>query len=112
MHNLVYAIGRITQDLEIKELEDGRKECLMTLAVQRSYKNEDGIYETDIVPCVMWNAIADNVKEYCKAGDLVGIKGRVKSDPIKNEDGTITYDLKVIAEKVSFLASKKKEEDE
>lgn len=112
MLNQTVLVGRITQDLEIKELEDGRKGSSMTIAVQRSYKNEDGIYETDFVPCVLWNAIADNAKEYCKKGDIVGVKGRLQSDPIENEDGTKSYDLKLIAEKVTFLSSKKKEEDE
>lgn len=112
MHNMIYLIGRLTNDPEMTKEENGKEIAIITLAVQRSYKNEDGIYETDFVPCVMWNAIADNVKEYCKAGDLVGIKGRLQSDPIENEDGTRSYDLKLIAEKVTFLSSKKKEEDE
>ena len=112
MLNQTVLVGRITQDLEIKELEDGRKECLMTIAIPRSYKNANGEYETDFVSCMLWDSIARNVKEYCQKGDIVGVKGRVQSDPVENEDGTRSYDLKLIAEKVTFLSSKKKEEDE
>ena len=72
MHNLVYLIGRLTENPEKKSYDD--KDMLtINLAVQRSFKNEDGIYEVDYIRCVLWNAIATNTSEYCKKGDLVGI---------------------------------------
>ena len=47
MHNLVYLIGRLTEDPVVKNCEDGKEYLPFNLAVQRSYKNEDGIYEAD-----------------------------------------------------------------
>lgn len=98
MLNQVILVGRLVEDPEIKELENGKKVCNMTLAVQRSYKNENGEYETDFIDCTLWNAIATNVTEYCHKGDVVGVKGRLQSD-----NRTII----VAAEKVTFLSSKK-----
>ena len=108
MHNLVYLIGRLTEEPEVKELEDGKKSLAINLAVQRSYKNEDGIYETDFIRCVLWNAIATSTQEYCKRGDLVGIKGRLQNRKYE-VDGEVKYITEVIVDKLSFLASKRED---
>ena len=102
MLNQTILVGRIVKEVEVKETDNGRKVAYLTLAVQRSYKNENGEYETDFVPCALWNAIAENVAEYCKKGDLVGVKGR-----IQNENNGIV----IVAEKVTFLSSTKKDEE-
>ena len=79
MHNLVYLIGRLTQDPEIKELDENKSNLAINLAVQRSFKNEDGIYETDFIRCILWNGVAIHTSEYCHKGDLVGVKGRLQN---------------------------------
>ncbi len=98
MLNQIVLVGRVVSDLEINETENERKFTSLKLAVPRSYKNENGEYETDFIPCVLWNTIAVNTCEYCKKGDLVGIKGRMQNKEDK---------LEVIAEKVTFLSSRK-----
>jgi single-strand DNA-binding protein len=98
MLNQTVLVGRLTSEVELKELESGKKVANITLAVPRSFKNEQGEYETDFINCVLWEGIADNVVEYCRKGDLLGIKGRLQS----NEDK-----LELIAEKVTFLSTNK-----
>lgn len=105
MLNQLVIAGRLTQNPEIKELENGKKVCTITVAVPRSYKNADGTYDTDFIDCILWNGIAENTCEYCKKGDLVGIKGRLQITINEN-----VKTIEVIAEKVSFLSSKKVEE--
>ena len=109
MHNLVYLIGRLTENPEVKELEDGRSMLTSNLAVQRSFKNEDGIYETDFLRCILWNGVAARTSEYCKSGDLVGIKGRLQNRKYEDENNTTGYITEVIVDKVSFLASKRED---
>ena len=114
MLNQVVIVGRMTNNPEKRELEDGKQVTNMTLAVQRSYKNADGVYETDFVDCVLWNAIAENVAEYCHKGDVVGVKGRIQVSDYE-KDGEKHRRTEVIAEKVTFLSSKshdKEDEDE
>ena len=101
MLNQVVIVGRIIETPTIKELENGKKSSTITLAVQRAYKNVDGEYETDFVPVILYNGIAENVLEYCKKGDVVGIRGRLE---------TKDNELQIIAEKVTFLSSKKENE--
>ena len=104
MHNLVYLIGRLCEDPVTKEYEDGKSMLTINLAVQRSFKNENGIYETDFIRCILWNGIAAQTSEYCKKGDLVGVKGRIQNRSY-DDSGEKKYITEVIVDKVSFLAS-------
>ena len=110
MLNQTVIVGRIVRDLEVHETENGNKVAQMTLAVPRSFKNVDGEYETDYIPCVLWRGIAENTAEYCKKGDLVGIKGRIQTSHYEQDD-EVKYITEVIAEKVTFLSTKRPEAD-
>lgn len=112
MMNQTVLVGRIVQDPKITELEDGKKVCNVTVAVPRSYKNENGEYDTDFIKCTMWSGIAEKTSEYCKQGDLIAIKGRIQTRVIEKDNSKQTIQ-EVIAEKVTFLAkSKEKTDDE
>lgn len=111
MHNLVYLIGRLCEEPEIKTLEDGKSLLTVNLAVQRSFKNEEGVYETDFIRCILWNGIASHTSEYCKKGDLVGVKGRIQTKNYE-VDGEKKYVTEVVVDKVSFLAAKSERQQE
>lgn len=103
MLNQVVLVGRLVDQPKLENNEQGKENVKITLAVPRSYKNTDGIYETDFVPCVLFNGIASNSLEYLNKGDLIGVKGTVKSD----DNG-----IKIQVEKLTFLSSKTKQNDE
>lgn len=109
MLNQVVLVGRLVRDPELRETEKGKKVTYVTLAVPRSYKNVDGEYETDFIDCTLWLGIAENTTEYCHKGDLLGIKGRIQSSTYE-KDGEKKYKTDIIAEKVTFLTSKKADE--
>ena len=111
MLNQVVLVGRLVKDVEVRTSEGDKKYSFITLAIPRSYKNHDGIYETDFVECILWNNIASNTAEYCKKGDIIGIKGRVESRVIEEDKINKTV-LQIIAEKVTFLSNKRPEEAE
>ena len=108
MKNVVFLIGRLTSDPEIKNTETDKKNSIITIAVQRDFKNSDGIYECDFVRCNLWNGIATQVAEYCHKGDLVGVKGRIQNRSYEDND-EVKYITEIIADKVSFLSTKKEE---
>lgn len=98
MLNQVVLVGRLVSDPKIIETENERKKSVITLAVPRSFKNINGEYETDFIPCTLWQGIADSAVEYCKEGDLVGIKGKIQK--IENKE------LNIVVEKLTFLSNK------
>lgn len=111
MLNQTVLVGRIVSAPEVKELESGKKVTNLTLAIPRSYKNENGEYDTDFVDCTLWNSIAQNVCEYCRKGDLVGVKGRVQTENYE-VDGDKRKHTTIVAEKVTFLSSSKSKESD
>ena len=104
MLNQVVIVGRLVSKPIVEENENEKKVCNITLAVPRSYKNAEGIYDTDFIKCTLWNVIAENTTEYCDKGDLVGVKGRLQC--------LSGNELQLIAEKVSFLSSSKTKKGE
>ena len=110
MLNQIVIVGRLVRDPELRETDGGKKVTNITLAVPRSYKNLNGEYETDYIDCVLWTGIAENTTEYCKKGDIVGVKGRMQSNSYE-KDGETRFSTDVIAEKVTFLSSRSKEQE-
>ena len=110
--NKTILMGRLTKDPEVKYLQDENSTAMAryTLAVDRRYR-KDGKAETDFISCVLWKGIAENTVEYCKKGDLVGIKGRIQSRNIEIDEETKKQVVEVVAEKVTFLSSRNKETD-
>ena len=107
MLNQVVLVGRLTDKPVVIESESGKKYTTIVLAVQRALKNAEGLYETDFFRCILWNGIAGNTSEYCNTGDTIGIKGRLQTRVYENEEKEKKYITEIIAEKVTFLASKK-----
>ena len=78
------------------------------MAIPRSFKNMEGGYDTDFIDCVAFDMIAENTKEYCSKGDIIGVKGRIQSRVVEKEEEK-KYLIEIIAEKVTFLSSTKEE---
>ncbi|MBO5138282.1 MAG: single-stranded DNA-binding protein [Bacilli bacterium] len=110
MLNQVVLVGRLVRDAVVNKTEKGKSVSKITLAIPRSFKNYDGVYETDFIDCILWDHVASNTATYCKKGDIVGIKGRVQSRVISSDDDK-KYVIEVIAEKVTFLSNRKDNED-
>ena len=101
MLNQVIFVGRLTNDIELQESENGNKYAVVTLAIPRTFKNAEGVYETDFISAKMFDRVAENCSEYCKKGDIVGVKGRMQSNSYE-KDGETRFSTDVIAEKVHF----------
>ena len=111
MINQVTLVGRLTKKPELFLTENGKKGSFITLAVGRPYKNQDGQYDADFLDCTLWTGIAESTAEYCQKGDVVGIRGRIQSKIIENEDGTKYKKMEIIADRVTFLSSSKRNDD-
>lgn len=98
MLNQVVLVGRIQNEFEVQMSERG-KQLTLVLEVNRNYKNLDGEYDIDYIPVKILRTMVDRVVENCSKGDLISVKGRVTK--LKNDD------LGILAEKVTFLSSKK-----
>lgn len=109
--NNVILVGRLTEDPKMVEMENDKKVTTVVLAVNRNFKNADGLYETDFIRCILWNSVASNTSEYCHQGDVIGIKGRLQSSKYEDENKVVHFVTDVVAERVTFLSSKKVNEE-
>lgn len=107
MLNQIVLVGRLTENVAKTKVGD-KSFAKIILAVNRNYKNSEGIYETDFIDVELWGAVADSTAEYCKAGDLIGIKGRIETEDYEAEDGTKKRKMVIRAEKVTFLSAQPK----
>ncbi len=112
MLNQIVLVGRLVKTPELRITENGKKTSTITLAVPRNYKNINGEYETDFLDCTLWTNVAENTSEYCQTGDMIGVKGRVQSRIITQDDGTKKKKTEIVAEKVTFLAQAPKKREE
>lgn len=96
MLNQVVLVGRIYTPIEL--LPNG--DCTTLLKVTKGKKNPNGDYDSDYINIVLKGSIAQNMNDYCKEGDLVGIKGQLHR---------AEYDFytTVEVEKVTFLSETK-----
>lgn len=104
MLNQVVLVGRLVKDPELHESENNKKLSRVTIAIPRSFKNVNGEYESDFINCILWDSVAASAVEYCKKGDIVGIKGRIQSRMVE-EGNEKKYYVDVVAERVTFLSS-------
>lgn len=105
MVNQIVLVGRIARAPETKTSESGKKFATLTLAVPRNYKNANGEYDTDFLDCTLWSSVAESTSEYCKTGDMIGVKGRVQSRIVESPDGLRRRKTEIVAERVTFLTS-------
>lgn len=106
--NKAILVGRICKDVELKYSKNGKANIDFAIAIPRTYKNEEGIYETDFINIVAWGNIAENTASYCKKGDLIGVSGSLRHDIYETENGKKYKDY-ILAEKISYLTSYKGE---
>ena len=99
MLNQIVLVGRITRNITVNKSSNGTKVATISLAIPRSFKNSEGVYDTDFIDCVAFDNIADNTREYCSKGDIIGVKGRIQSRTVE-KDGKKEYLIEIIAEKI------------
>lgn len=107
--NKVILIGRLTAKPELRYTNSNIAFTNFSLAVDRQPK-EDGTKEADFIEIRVWRKQAENVCKYLDKGSLVAIEGRIQTEKFTTKDGENRYKTLVIAERVIFLNSKKKEE--
>lgn len=103
-------VGRLTADPILKDLESGKRVSNVTVAVNRPFKNQDGVYETDFIPITLWQGVAESLSQYCVKGSQIAVSGRVQMKTLYFQEKQIQA-IEIIAEKVSFLSHPKKEEE-
>ncbi|WP_243292728.1 single-stranded DNA-binding protein [Bacillus sp. FJAT-47783] len=103
MMNRVVLVGRLTKDPELRYTPSGVAVATFTLAVNRTFTNQQGEREADFINCVVWRRPAENVANFLKKGSLAGVDGRLQSRSYEDQTGRRVYVTEVVADSVQFL---------
>jgi single-strand DNA-binding protein len=106
--NKVMLIGNLTRDPEIKYTAKGTAICDLSLAINRSFKGDNGERqeETTFVDVTLWGKTAELAGQYLAKGRPVYIEGRLQLDTWQDKEGQKRSKMKVIGETMQFLGGK------
>lgn len=106
MINNVVLVGRITKDPELKYTPANQAVATFILAVNRTFKNANGEREADFINIVIWRQAAENLANWVKKGQLIGITGRIQTRNYENGQGQRVYVTEVVADNFQMLESR------
>ncbi|WP_446934110.1 single-stranded DNA-binding protein [Listeria monocytogenes] len=106
MMNRVVLVGRLTKDPELRYTPAGVAVATFTLAVNRTFTNQNGEREADFIQCVVWRKPAENAANFLKKGSMAGVDGRIQTRNYEDNDGKRVFVTEVVAESVQFLEPK------
>lgn len=72
--NKVCITGRIVNDLELKETQNGKKFCKITVAVRRNSE------VSDFVDCTAWEKQAEFLSKYFEKGKPISVIGEIHTN--------------------------------
>lgn len=108
MINNVVLTGRLVKDPELRYTPSGDPVANFTLAVQQNFES-NGERKADFINCVIWRKAAETLANHTKKGSLIGVEGRIGTRAYENQEGKIVWVTEVIADRFTFLESKKEE---
>ena len=106
MLNKWRGIGRLTADPEQRFTQNGIPVTKFTLAVEDSFKNQDGNKNVSFIPIIAWRGLAETCAKYLAKGRMVAVSGRIQTRSYDGQDGGKRYITEIVADEVQFLSYK------
>ena len=101
--NKVVLMGRLTRDPEVRYTPTGRVVCQFTLAIDRTFTNQDGQREADFIPVVVWGKQAERLGNTVTKGQRLLVEGSIQTSSYIAKDGTKRYTTEVIADRSEYI---------
>lgn len=96
-------VGNISRDIEIKLTTKQTKYCWLTVAVNKIGKDKGA----NFIDVLVWDKMADNLKQYCAKGDCIAVQGSISV--IKDKDNH--NKIQLTADSFTMLGRKAKKEE-
>lgn len=101
-------MGRLTAQPELRQTQNGTASCRFTVAVNRRFKNANGEYDADFIPCVAWRQTAEFVSRYFSKGSMICVEGSLRTGSYqdRNHSDVTHYTTDLYVDNVEFCGSK------
>ena len=106
MANRVVLVGRLTKDPELRYSSSNIPMLYFSVAVNRTFTDQNGQRQADFINCVAFRKQAENMARFLGRGSQVAVEGRIQTRNYQGKDGNTVYVTEVVAETVQFLESK------
>ena len=106
-YNKAIIVGNITQDPEKKVTDKGTTITTFSVATNRKYKGEK---QTEYHNVVSFGNTAEAIAQYMSKGSQILVEGRLQTRSWE-KDGQKHYRTEIVANRVEFGSSEKKETD-
>ena len=107
--NKTILLGRITQDLELKQTPNGVSVLSFTVAVDRNFTKQGEERQSDFISCVAWKERAEFISRYFGKGRMIAVEGQLRTRTYEDKNGSKHYVTEVYVDNVSFTGEKKAE---
>lgn len=84
-------IGRLTKDAETKTYDNGGSVTSFSIAVQRNFKNKDGVYDADFIECRASNKTGETIAKFFHKGSPIIVAGDFRNNNWTDKDGNKHY---------------------
>lgn len=103
--NKVQIIGRITQDIEVKQTPNGNSVTTIAVATNRSWNDGAGMKQeqAEFHNVVLWGKTAEIAGQYLAKGRRVYIEGRLQTRSWEAQDGSKRYKTEIVGENMIML---------
>lgn len=113
--NKIIAIGNLGKDPEVTQTPNGTSVAKFSLAINRSWKNQQGDYDqaTTWVDVTVWGKTAEFCGQYLQKGARIYIEGRLDMDKWQDkETGANRQKVYITADRIQFAESKQDNENQ
>jgi single-strand DNA-binding protein len=105
--NKVILVGNLTRDPEMKQSEGKKPVCIIGLATNRNWTDEQGHKheEPEYHRVVACDKLAETCHQFLTKGRKVYLEGRLQTRPYTGQDGIEKHATEVVLEKMEMLDS-------
>lgn len=109
MLNQTLLVGRMVSKPELKQTEAGKNYASITIAVPKSYTNENGEHEANFIDLTAWNERAVKKSDHLLKGDLVLIEASIQTRLVE-KDGQKTKYTDIVVDNIDYLSHSKNQD--
>jgi single-strand DNA-binding protein len=105
--NEVTLVGNLTRDPELKQTEGKKPVCILGLATNRNWTDENGHRheEPEYHRVVAFNKLAETCHQFLRKGRKIYAQGRLQYRTYTGQDGMEKFSAEIVLEKMEMLDS-------
>lgn len=103
--NKVILLGNLTRDPELRTTPTGRSVCSFSLAVNRTWNNQQGEKQEDVsfFDCTAWGKAGEIINQFTQKGQALLVSGRLNQRTWE-QDGQKRSRVDVVVEDFNFIS--------